>query len=169
MGISWDNCILMGIIPKSFPYYFLEEDLDSDSTKEDVKCDKEKVNSDNEEESINRRLKEEDNPELFKKVLHEAIANIESKETDEKNKRIAEDIRKKYLKKYADIFKEKLEKGDKVNGPPVRIETIKGSGVKPIKCRTPVPVPAHYGKSADKQIRDFLRAGIIERCHHHTP
>ena len=54
-------------------------------------------------------------------MLHEAIANIESKETDEKNKRIAEDIRKKYLKKYADIFKEKLEKGNKLKCPPLRI------------------------------------------------
>ena len=47
--ISWDNCILMGIIPESFPYCFLEEDLDTESTKEDVECEKEKVNSDNEE------------------------------------------------------------------------------------------------------------------------
>ena len=101
-------------------------------------------------------------------MLNQAIANIESKEAQEKNKKIAEDMRKKYLKKYADIFKEKLERSDKVKCPLVRIETIKGSGVKPINCRTPVPVPAHYRKSADKQIRDFLRAGIIERCHHHT-
>ena len=48
--ISWDNCILMGIIPKSFQYCFLEDDLDSDSTEENVECNKEKVNSDNEEE-----------------------------------------------------------------------------------------------------------------------
>ena len=47
-------------------------------------------------------------------MLDEAIANIESKENDEKNKRIAEEIRKKYLKKYSEIFKEKFEKGDKV-------------------------------------------------------
>ena len=47
-------------------------------------------------------------------MLDEAIAKIESKENNEKNKRIAEEIRKKYLKKYSDIFKEKLEKGDKV-------------------------------------------------------
>ena len=117
----------------------------------------------------NRRQKEEENPELFKKVLDEAIAKIKSKENDEKNKRIAEEIRKKYLKKYSDIFKEKLEKGDKVKCPPVQIETTKESGVKPINCRTPVPVLAHYRKSADKQIRDFLQAGIIKRCHHHTP
>ena len=62
-----------------------------------------------------------------------------------------------------------MERGDKVRCPPVRIVTIKNSKVKPINCRVPAPVPAHYRKSADKQIRDFLRAGIIERCHHHTP
>ena len=146
----------MGIIPESFPYCFLKEDLESESTEENVENEKEEVNSDNEEESKNRRLKEVDNPELFKKVLNEAIGNIESKEAQEKNKKIAEDMRKKYLKKYAEVFKEKLERGDKVKCPPVRIKTIKGSGVKPINCRTPVPVPAHYRKSADKQIRDFL-------------
>ena len=75
-----------------------------------------------------------ENPELFKKVINQAIANIESKESQEKNRKIAEDMRKKFLKKYADIFKTKLERGDKVKCPPVRIETIKGSGVKPINC-----------------------------------
>ena len=167
--ISWDNCILMGIIPESFPYCFLEEDLESESKEENVEKEKEEENTENEEESKNRRTKEVENPELFKQVLNQAIANIESKDAQEKNKKIAEDMKKKYLKKYRDVFKEKLERGDKVKCPPVRIETIKGSRIKPINCRTPVPVPAHYRKSADKQIRDFLRAGIIERCHHHTP
>ena len=81
--ISWDNCILMGIIPESFPYCFLKEDLESESTEENVENKKEEANSDNEEESKNRRLKEVDNPELFKRVLNEAIANIESKEAQE--------------------------------------------------------------------------------------
>ena len=82
---------------------------------------------------------------------------------------MAEDIRKKYMKKYADVFKEKLERGDKIKCQLVRIETTKDSRIKPVNCRTPVPVLAHYRKSADKQIRDFLRAGIIKRCNHHTP
>ena len=41
-----------------------------------------------------------ENPELFKQVLNQAIANIESKEAQEKNKKIAEEMKKKYLKKY---------------------------------------------------------------------
>merc|ERR1712081_150239 len=128
--ISWDNCILMGIIPENFPYCNMEHDVDPQSDENQ---------------------------------------NVENKETEEKNKRIAEEMRKKFLKKYSDVFKEKLEKGDKVRCPPVRIETIKNTKVKPINCRVPAPVPAHYRKASDKLIRDFLKAGIIERCHHHTP
>ena len=67
----------------------------------------------------NRRQKEEENPELFKKVLDEAISRIESEENNKKNKKMAEEIRKKYLKKYAYVFKEKLERGDKIKCQPV--------------------------------------------------
>ena len=98
--ISWDNCILMGIIPETFPYCFLEEDLESESKEENVEKAKEEDNTENEEESKNRRTKEVENPELFKQVLNQAIANIESKEAQEKNKKIAEDMKKKYLKRY---------------------------------------------------------------------
>ena len=52
-------------------------------------------------------------------MLDEAISRIESKENNEKNKKMAEEIRKKYLKKYADVFKEKLERGNKVKCQPV--------------------------------------------------
>ena len=45
----------------------------------------------------------------------------------------------------------------------------KDSNIKPVNCRTPIPVLAHHRKSADREIKDFLRAGIIKKCHHHTP
>ena len=45
--ISWDNCILFGIIPENFPYCFLDED--SDSTNENLKYDKEDDNPEKEE------------------------------------------------------------------------------------------------------------------------
>merc|ERR1711954_460289 len=55
--ISWDNPILMGIIPESFPYSFLEEDLESESKEENVKKETGEENTENEEESKNRRTK----------------------------------------------------------------------------------------------------------------
>ena len=80
-----------------------------------------------------------------------------------------EENRKKYLKKYSDVFKKRLERGNTIRCNPDRIETRKDSNIKPINCRTPIPVLAHYRKSADREIKDFLRAGIIKKCHHHTP
>merc|ERR1711954_16097 len=162
--ISWDNCILMGIKPESFPYCNMEHDVEPQS---DENQNAEEM--ENKEESQNRRIQSIENPKLLQNVINQAIKRIESKESEEKNKRTAKEMRKKFLKKYADVFKEKLEKGDKVRCPPVRIETIKNAKVNPINCRVPAPVPAHYRKASDKLIRDFLKAGIIERCHHHTP
>merc|ERR1712239_1950 len=43
--ISWDNCVIMGIIPESFPYCHLEEDLEQElreNNKEDEKKEEEK-------------------------------------------------------------------------------------------------------------------------------
>ena len=106
---------------------------------------------------------------MFKKVLEEAISIIGSKEKEEENRKIAEVLKKKYLKKYSDVFKKRLERGDTIRCDPVKIETKKDSNIKPINCRTPIPVQLHYRKAADREIKDFLKAGIIKTCHHHTP
>ena len=55
--ISWDNCILLGIIPENFPYCFLDDD--SDSANEDVEYNKEEENPEKEESTKNRRQKGE--------------------------------------------------------------------------------------------------------------
>ena len=117
----------MGIIPESFPYCNMEHDVDQQSDENQNAEEKE-----NKEESQNRRTKNIENPKLLQNVINQAIERIENKESEEKNKRTAEEMRKKFLKKYADVFKEILEKGDKVRCPPVRIETIKNAKVKPI-------------------------------------
>ena len=47
---------------------------------------------------------------MFQKVLNKAISKIESKEKEEEDRKIADMLRKKYLKKYSDVFQTKLEK-----------------------------------------------------------
>ena len=86
-------------------------DEDSDIQNENVDSCREENNSEEEETSKNRRTQEDKNPEIFQKVLQEAILKIECKEKEEENRRIAEMLRKKYLKKYSDVFEKKLEKG----------------------------------------------------------
>merc|ERR1711954_554229 len=49
--ISWDNCILMGIIPESFPYCNMEHDVNQQSNENQNAEEKE-----NKEESQNRRV-----------------------------------------------------------------------------------------------------------------
>ena len=51
----------------------------------------------------------------------------------------------------------------------MKIETKKDQNIKPINCRTPILVQLHFRKAADQEIKDFLKAGIIEKCHHFTP
>ena len=62
-----------------------------------------------------------------------------------------------------------MEKGDTIRCDPVKIETKKDQNIKPINCRTPILVQLHFRKAADQEIKDFLKAGIIEKCHHFTP
>ena len=62
-----------------------------------------------------------------------------------------------------------MEKGDTIKCDPVKIETKTDRNIKPVNCRTPIPVQLHFRKAADQEIKDFLKAGIIEKCHHFTP
>merc|ERR1711954_629983 len=39
--ISWDNCILMGIVPESFPYCHLEENLEPEQKEDNTEEEKE--------------------------------------------------------------------------------------------------------------------------------
>ena len=68
---------------------------------------------------------------MFKKVLDKAILKIESKEKEEENRKIAEMLRKKYLKKYLDLFRKRIERGDTIRCDPVKIETLKDSILSP--------------------------------------
>merc|ERR1711954_175330 len=105
------------------------------------------------------------NPEMFQKVLNEAISKIESKEKEEENRKIAEMLRKKCLKKYSDIFKKRLERGDTIRCNPVKIETKTDSNIKPINCRTPIPIQLHYRKAADREISQNFHFLLISSFH----
>merc|ERR1712081_73036 len=104
--ISWDNCILMGIIPESFPYCNMEHDVDQQSNENHNAEEKE-----NKEESQNRRTQSVENPKLLQDVINNAIERIENKESDEKNRKTAESMRKKFLKKILRCFERKFRKG----------------------------------------------------------
>ena len=74
-------------------------DEDSDNQEENVNSVKTDNDSEDDETSKNRRNQVDKNPEMFQKVLNEAILKIESKAKEEENRKIAEILREKYLKK----------------------------------------------------------------------
>ena len=79
--ISWDNCILMGIVPENFPYWNLEDDLEPEQKEDSKEEEKE-----NEEESKNRRAKEVENPDNIVTVEHQP----EQAESNKNSKRLLE-------------------------------------------------------------------------------
>ena len=111
-------------------------------------------------------IMETEQPEIFQKVIKEAISRIEDKQQEEDDKKEAEKLRQKFLKKYLDIFTKKLKKGYVIDCNPVKIETKKNHNIKPVNCRTPIPIPLHFPKPANQELKYYLQAGIIEGCHH---
>ena len=63
----------------------------------------------------------------------------------------------------------KLKKGDIIKCDPLKIETKKDRKIKPVNRRVPIPIPIHLHKAANKELQDYLEAGIVEKCHHSTP
>ena len=94
--ISWDNCLAFGMIPNTFPLPDSESDSDENGNKdhnqdeqdnnENIKSDTDQTDTDtddNQPDNKNRRTKEDKNPEMFQKVINEAISKIEDKEKEE--------------------------------------------------------------------------------------
>ena len=113
--------------------------------------------------------KENKHPESFQKEINEAISKIEDKQKEEVDNKESEKLRQKFLKKYSDVFTKKLRIGDAIKCSSVKIETKNDRNIKHLDCRTPIPVQLHLRKAANQELTDFVKAGIIEKCHHFTP
>ena len=63
-------------------------------------------------------------------------------------------LRNKILTKYADVFKDKLEKGDRVNIPPVKLQIDESKNVPPVHINKPFDLR----KPAKKEFREMVNA-----------
>ena len=70
-------------------------------------------------------------------------------------------LKNKILKKYADVFKDKLEKTDRVNIPPVKLQIDESRKISPVYINTPFDVSYHLRKPAKEEFREMVNAGII--------
>ena len=55
-----------------------------------------------------------------------------------------------------------MRRQDVIDVDDVTIETRKDDKIKPVYCRTPVPVPIHLRKAAEKKLKALLDAGVLD-------
>ena len=78
-----------------------------------------------------------------------------------------EKLRKRLLNKYSSVFKRDLEKEDRVNMDPVKINLINSSADMG-NAMTAVETPRHLQDAAAEELSRLLKAGILEPVHHPT-
>ena len=67
----------------------------------------------------------------------------------------------KILKKYHEVFKEKLGPEDRVNCPPVKLEIDHSRGIKPVKNTKAFDILIHLRKAATAEFSEMKKAGLI--------
>ena len=64
------------------------------------------------------------------------------------------------LTKYADIFKDKIGKMDRVNIPPVKLQLDETKNIPPVHITKPFDVAYHVRRPARKEFREMVEAEI---------
>ena len=74
-----------------------------------------------------------------------------------------EKLRETLLKEYSDVFKTDLTREDRINMPPVVIETIKNrASFRPVCRTTAIETPLHLQSAAGQELQKMLNARFIE-------
>ena len=70
-------------------------------------------------------------------------------------------LKQKLLNNHKNLFKEVLDKTDRIDGPPVRLILDPNKKVKPVAHCKPYDVPFNLRKSMDTEISQAITAGIL--------
>ena len=78
-------------------------------------------------------------------------------------------IKASLLKKYHIVFKDELDKNDRLDIEPLKLELIDNyDDVPPTNHMTPFATPRHLQEAADKELNKLLAAGVLEKVEHPT-
>ena len=104
--------------------------------------------------SKNTKLVEIKDPKGSRRTSIRFIAvNDDEIEIDKKLK----ELKKNLLKEFRDVFKTNLEKSDRINMPPMNIETIKGADkIKKTNFMTAIETPLHLQSAANEELQKML-------------
>ena len=57
-----------------------------------------------------------------------------------------------------------MSKEDRINDPPVKIKLKENTGITPSYCLCPYDTPFHLRKMYERELKNCLEAGILEKC-----
>ena len=81
-------------------------------------------------------------------------------EDDEKFEKIC----LRLLDEYADCFRETLGSEDVINQTDIKIYQDRSVNIAPTNAKTPTEIPIHLRDAADRELKNALEAGILEKC-----
>ena len=70
-------------------------------------------------------------------------------------------LKEELVEEFKDVFQEELLPGDKINGPPVKIEIDEDLDVIPTNVKAPCDVHIQLRGASDQEIKDLLATGVI--------
>ena len=121
---------------------------------------------DEEEEGMKQKKRKVEERELF--TLQERVgslrSHLEMKEMSEEeweDEKRCSDLKKSWLKDFPDVFKEDLEKEDRINMEPIVIDLVDNhKDIHVFHPKTGAEVPAYMEEAARKELQRRLNAGI---------
>ena len=147
--LSWVDCLAWGIITPQFPMPMNTPGDNKDSPN-----------------SIRRTSSGTSGNTIQEVVDSSRPRNPQS--LDKQDQKEAAKLKQHFLKKYPDVFRDHLEKGDVIKCEKIHIETKEDSNVKLQNCRVPATVPLHLRSAATKDFRNLVKSSVLEPCTHHT-
>ena len=105
--------------------------------------------------------------------IEERIGSLRSKlnfkkleEEDYEEGKKCEDLKKRWLRDYADIFKEVLTREDRLNIPPIKIDLVEGhERIETFKPKTPMEVSPYLEPAAKRELSRMVEAGMLEEIY----
>ena len=151
------------IIPKDFP-------LPMDRGMRETKIKRIREREEEIEMESAEKLKQFDIKERVRSMR--TTLNIKQMEEDDwEEERKCEELKKKWLKDFSDIFKENLTKEDRLKIPPIKIDLVENLAEIPTyKPKTPIEVSpyAYMEQAAKKELARMVEAGMLEDTDHFT-
>ena len=86
---------------------------------------------------------------------------IPTKERISKGSRVCTKLRHKILKKYSDVFKDRLNKNDRVKIKPVHLKIDASRNIPAVHAIKPYDIPYHLRTPAKTEFSEMLRSGVL--------